>query len=327
MRYALAAGRSAEEARAEFERRLQRAFACLEDLADSGRISYYGISSNTLAAPEEIPDALHLDRILALAGPRFRAIQFPANLVENDFRFSRLSGGGNLCDQARAAKLWTLSNRPLNAMMAGRGLVRLARMAQPPPDDGASTVAEFQRLASRLEEVEAETLRIFGERHFRFDERTPSPADIVRHYRHAFSNKDSFRRNRIPLTEEIQRTVNHLRTVAEREEERYAVESLVRLSNAVFGIWEKFADMRYHHRMLYLEQALSGSSPALQDHPLARQAVLFLLCRPEPATVLAGMRSTAYVRQLHEIYAGTLPASEEALPIVTAAEQALEEMP
>lgn len=314
------------DAHTEFHRRLRRAFACLETLVESGQIAAYGISSNTFAAPSEQYTATNLGRILEYAPPHFRVVQFPANLAENDFRYSRLAGGGILAEVAEKAGLWTLANRPLNAMLPGRSLLRLARIPNPPPDEGASAIAEFNRMADRLVEAEEQVTRIFAPRHFIFDDRTPAPSSLVYHYKNAFTHRESFRENRVALTREVQRTINYLRALAQHEDEKFAIESLVRLTNGVFGLWERYVDMRYHYRLSHLEDALAASSPGLAGQPLAVQALLFLLAAATPTTVLVGMRQPAYVRQLHQIYGLPVPPASDLLRIITASETAFDEI-
>ena len=313
-------------AHTEYHRRLARAFDCLENLVAKGHIGAYGISSNTFAAPREQYTATGLGRVLKYAPPNFRAIQFPANLAENEFRYSRLAGGGVLSEVADRAGLWTLANRPLNAMLPGRSLLRLARIPNPPPDEGASAIAEFNRMADLLVEAEKQVTRIFAARHFFFDDRTPAPSSLVYHYKNAFTHRESFRENRLALTREVQRTINYLRALAETQEEEFAIESLVRLTNGVFSLWERYVDMRYHYRLAHLEHALGASCPALADQPLALQALLFLLGAPVPGTVLVGMRQPAYVRQLHGVYEKSLPPASDLLRIVAAAETAFDEL-
>ena len=140
------------------------------------------------------------------------------------------------------------------------------------------------------------------------------------------THKESFQAGRSELSREIQRTINYLRAKAQSQEERFAIESLVRLSNGVFALWEKYVQMRYHFRMAHLEESLARSCPALEHQPLARQAILFLLGMPVPGTVLAGMRQLSYVRQLHEVYGQELPAPGELMAIVAAAEIAFDEV-
>lgn len=325
LRRAEADGLPLETARANMDDRLERAFTCLEELRADGRIGAYGISSGTLAAPiDSACTALSLERVLELATPGFRAIQFPANLLETDFRYSRLSGGGVLADLAGRAGLWTISNRPLNAMPPNRSLVRLARAPNPPPDEGASTVAEFNRMIDRLTEAEDRILEIFGPRYFVFDQRTPAPSSLVQNYRNTFSHKESFRENRGRLGRDIQRTINYLQAIASTTHERYAIESLVRLSNGIFALWERYVDMRYHFRLASLEEALGAASQRLRGRPLAVQALLWLLARPVPATALVGMRRMSYVRQLCQVYGAELPPAAELMPAMAAAEATLD---
>lgn len=109
--------------RDEFYRRVRAAFAWLEGEVAGGRIGCYGVSSNTVAHPDDDPEATSLARFLDAArdaggaGHHFRVLQLPLNLMEGE--------GRAVAAAARDAGLGVLANRPLNAIR-GRGLVRLA---------------------------------------------------------------------------------------------------------------------------------------------------------------------------------------------------------
>lgn len=326
LKAALRDGATPAAAHLEYERRLRAALEHLEREAERGRISYYGISSNVFAASADAPVVTRLDRILEFAPARFKAIQFPANLLEADFRFSRSSSGGNLADLAARAGLWTVGNRPLNANWSNRGLVRLARLVEAPPDDGLSTVAEFNRMMARVHEMEAETLRVFAPRHFHFDERTPAPSALIEPYRDAYLHHETFRPALPAAMRALQRTINGLYSLAVSDPERYVIEGLTRLTNAALALWERYIDVGYHQRMAGLEQALEAADPALAAQPLALQALQFLLCRPVPATALVGMRRRAYVRQCIRVFEQPPPPPGAALRLVQAAEAALERL-
>ncbi|HZF12768.1 MAG TPA: aldo/keto reductase [Thermoanaerobaculia bacterium] len=72
----------AEIARPEFAARLTAAFAELEAAAGRGEIGLYGVATwHGLRVPLHDPGHLSLARLVALAGPRFRAIELPLNLA------------------------------------------------------------------------------------------------------------------------------------------------------------------------------------------------------------------------------------------------------
>ena len=116
----------------EYYRRIKDAFIKLEEEVKHGRISYYGISSNTFGEKETKSNFTSLEKILNIAieiseDNHFAVVQFPMNLFEN--------GGMNNLNQHNGTKtflkfagennLGVLVNRPLNAISKNK-LIRLA---------------------------------------------------------------------------------------------------------------------------------------------------------------------------------------------------------
>ncbi|MDP2363538.1 MAG: aldo/keto reductase, partial [Ignavibacteria bacterium] len=116
----------------EYYRRIKDAFIHLEEEVKRGRISYYGISSNTFAEKETKQNFTSLEKVIAIANEisesnHFAVVQFPMNLIEN--------GGMNNLNQQNQTKtflqlagennLGVLVNRPLNAISKNK-LIRLA---------------------------------------------------------------------------------------------------------------------------------------------------------------------------------------------------------
>ncbi len=130
--------------RGEFYRRVRAAFTFLEEAVARDEIGCYGVSSNTLVAAADDPEATSASYFLKAAeeaGDRdhhLRVLQFPMNLFE--------SGGALLVntgperartplEAATAAGLAVLINRPLNAIVANR-LIRLADCGTDPGGGG-----------------------------------------------------------------------------------------------------------------------------------------------------------------------------------------------
>lgn len=116
----------------EYYRRIKDAFNYLEEEVKRGRISYYGISSNTFAEKESKQNFTSLEKAISIANEisdqnHFAVVQFPMNLIEN--------GGMNILNQHNQTKtflqianennLGVLVNRPLNAISKNK-LIRLA---------------------------------------------------------------------------------------------------------------------------------------------------------------------------------------------------------
>ena len=151
--------RPLEERRVEFYERVTRAFESLELEVRSGRIGWYGVSSNTLAQAEDRPEATSLVRFLECAeraagsgAHHFSVAQLPFNLLEPAAALKRVSGGARgrtVLEVAAEAGIGVLCNRPLNAL-GGGGLTRLADFQLAPP--GQRT----DRLAHAVARLEAE---------------------------------------------------------------------------------------------------------------------------------------------------------------------------
>lgn len=151
-------GTDLDATRAEFYRRLQEAFACLEERVRMGEIGAYGVSSNSAVLPPGDPEATSVRRMLqaaVAAGGRkhhFKVLQIPMNLFESGGALQRNTGpedGETALEAAAATGLTVLINRPLNAFVDGR-LVRVADVPLPPP--GPPLEATRASLAALLEE-------------------------------------------------------------------------------------------------------------------------------------------------------------------------------
>ncbi len=124
-------GASLPDARAEYYRRLSLAFEHLELETFRGRISCYGVSSNTFPLPADDPEFTSLEKIREIAESvssthHFRVVQFPLNLFESGAVTEiNQSGGKTVLEFAAEKDLTVLTNRPLNPII-GRRLIRLA---------------------------------------------------------------------------------------------------------------------------------------------------------------------------------------------------------
>ncbi|MDH5669488.1 MAG: aldo/keto reductase, partial [Nitrospira sp.] len=153
-----------------FYERLTQAFTYFESQVAAGRLQYYGVSSNTVAAPTDEGDttslAAMLDAAQTAAGltgadtHHFRVIQFPMNLFEAGGAFTSNTGPSHrqtVLEYAQQAGVAALVNRPLNAMpTAHDGMLRLA---DHPGEDPHIHVA---RQLDTVETIEQEYHRLFS---------------------------------------------------------------------------------------------------------------------------------------------------------------------
>lgn len=113
----------------EYYARIKKAFEFLEEAVRQGRISCYGISSNTFPFPTSQPNTTNLNRCLRLAAEvssshHFSIIQFPFNLFERDASLLH-HDGESILTIARNNGITTIANRPFNCNN-GERTVRLA---------------------------------------------------------------------------------------------------------------------------------------------------------------------------------------------------------
>ncbi len=147
-----------EQRRDAFYAHLERAFEDLEGHVAAGRITAYGVSSNTFVVSPGRDDATSLSRMLAIAervgGPNhhFAVAQAPMNLLEIGAAVIRNNGADlerTFLQQARQGGVTVLVNRPLNALRAG-SLIRLADF------DTRGSGVRPARLLNRAKKLEAE---------------------------------------------------------------------------------------------------------------------------------------------------------------------------
>jgi len=150
-----------EEVREKFYQRVREAFAFFESQVALGRIRWYGVSSNTVAAEADAADATSLSRFLAAAEAaaasqgqsrhHFAVLQCPMNLFEAGPLWTRNTGRNRqdtVLSLARNNKLAVLVNRPLNAMTDPKGgMLRLADLSlEGPPVDLETQVKTVEQL-------------------------------------------------------------------------------------------------------------------------------------------------------------------------------------
>lgn len=154
-------GLDPEVARAEYDRRVQRAFMFLEGEVERGRIAWYGISSNTFVRPATAYDHTSLESCIRIAeaiapNHHFAVIQFPGNLLEPGFaRVKNSPDGKTLIELAREHGFGTLVNRPLNAIVDDE----LIRLADFPHADEPAAERDIERAISEIEGLEDEFRR------------------------------------------------------------------------------------------------------------------------------------------------------------------------
>jgi aryl-alcohol dehydrogenase-like predicted oxidoreductase len=288
-----------EADRREYERRLQDAFRYLETEVAAGRISAYGISSNTFPAPAGDTAFTSLTRGIELAAAlrpdhHFQVVQFPGNLYESEFALlPNQPDGSTVLQTAARHDLGVLINRPLNAFYNNR----LIRLADVPP--GRSVDASM--IQDRIADVRAA-------------EQSVQTGDLLEPHLQAHVR---------PLLIIGDLVATNLPGINGREQwhdvvNRYILPRVERVLHLVahgahpgLGQWQQTYEaavqqlltvLEHHYRQLGQERArqLNAAVDAVLDEAhrrlsLSQKAITLLRSLPGVDVVLVGMRQEAYV--------------------------------
>ncbi|MCC7103517.1 MAG: aldo/keto reductase [Chloroflexi bacterium] len=279
-----------EPTRDAFYDRLWRAFAYLDQAVGEGRISAYGVSSNTCVVPGEQYDATSVTRMVQASDGRMAVLQLPYNLFEAGALLQPNTPDGSALESAQRHGLGVLANRPLNAFARGR----LVRLADEPRDDEPGSDRALRSLVEQVREQEAllgrwasgaqppATATIFDDR---WDEtkalETWDPlvrGEIVPEARRGLGDvlRAAGPRPSPEIEREVGRYQQRLHALFERLQERAQLRD-PRVSAQIRAALERFVP------------------PALLHESLSRLALDFVVSTPGVTSALNGMRHLAYV--------------------------------
>ncbi|MDP3091006.1 MAG: aldo/keto reductase [Nitrospira sp.] len=297
--------------REAFYDRLQRAFVYFETQVAAGRLQYYGVSSNTVTASADHPEATSLSRMLDAASAaarevnqsahHFRWLQCPMNLFESGALLTANTGAGGVqtvLDLARREGVAVLVNRPLNAMPGqGGGILRLADF---PLEDQP---VDFARQRERVAALEEEYRRTIAPSVPQSGQGT-APAeffnwahelDRVRPQLQGLEHWEQIEHQMIaPHVNQVMQALSRTLTAAEQWEawrDRYVPELLTLLRGL-----RREATERSRRRTAAVASALDAALPqGRRSESLSRKALWVLTSTPGVTSVLNGMRTPAYV--------------------------------
>lgn len=299
--------------RAEFYNRLEQAFTYFESQVAAGRLQYYGVSSNTVTAPAESPEATSLASMVEAAQAaatsaglethHFRALQLPMNLFESGAALTANTGAAGrqtVLEYAQQAGVAVLVNRPLNAMPAPQsGIVRLADL---PLEDAPIDVARQLDAVGTLEQEYRDSIAPAMQQ----AKQGTTPDEFfnwsqelqrVRPQIQGLEHWEQLERQMIApqVNQAIQTLSRHLTgEPSERWEawrERYVPELLALLHGM-----RREATERSRARTTAIAHALDPLLPdARRQSTLSRKALWILAWTPGVTCVLNGMRTPHYV--------------------------------
>lgn len=274
----------------EYYQRLAKAFEFLEEQVKKGRISSYGVSSNTFAAKPDAADYTDLSRVFQAAqkanpNPHFSAVQFPMNMLELGGLEKAHPAAPSFIEVAQELGLTTLANRPLNAFSSEGQLVRLAVYKQADEFDSKKAQAQWDKV---YEIMQAQyNLRAQDEEEAPSFENVP----LIKQLKDIWMTLPSpdavdqvFQGHLFPFVAQL--WGGHL--TPEQSTPFYELYDLAQEASRL--------QMNIRARTFQKQAQDSGLLPAEEDQELAQQAVDFILDKSVDH-VLLGMRDVNYVKQ------------------------------
>jgi len=290
----------------EYYRRIKNAFIHLESEVKRGRISYYGISSNTFAEKESKQNFSSLEKVIAIANEiseqnHFAVVQFPMNLIEN--------GGMNILNQQKQTKtflqlagennLGVLVNRPLNAINKNK-LIRLADyLVTEDRDDNEifNLIDDLNKQESNLIEKYINYMGLSASEKKNVTDCISLSAILKSNYRR-FDSPGNF--NEIKSTYLIPRANFAINEIGksypndenvERALRNFAVTTNI-LLDSIFSILAKNKNLDNEIFHKAIDKFANNEQQKLS---LSQKAILLINSVPEVTTTLVGMKSPNYV--------------------------------
>ncbi len=289
---------SQEKSIAEYYDRIERAFAFLESKRKLGIIRYYGISSNTFPISHSSYTYTSLNRVYTIAekvresekldSSGFRVIQFPANLYETGFITEKNNHGLSIAEFASKNNLFTLVNRPLNAMKKKGGMDRLAIYEGKDLQLMNSILSEFYSKLKDFQEKMFTSLGIENE-DFTF-------VSVIESYKDKFGTVEHYKQ---ALNYSIIPQLKKLLARAERlDKSKEFYEAYMDLLNEGIVKLGDYLDAKFSTKMQPLLERLRQVDSSLSNKTLSQASVLVLLSFKGINSVLVGMRRENYVRDM-----------------------------
>lgn len=280
----------------EYYHRLRKAFEYLELEVQQGRIRGYGVSSNAFVMGKENPSFTSAEILLDFAKHAgfirkrksgFQAIQFPFNLFEAQALVEPHAEGLPLFEYAQAHGIEVFTNRPFHSVLGHR----LLKLTHYPEHLGLNTLEELQTAFSSLMQLEAA---------YPASQLIPPEQILWGHLLH---------RNRSQI-----RDLESWKQILTHRIEPSLKIRLQKLQDSEHLPWATEYEFRTHELFIALTQFLEAQSsklihkiskhidnycPELSDSlSLNQKLVKLYLALGYPQTVLVGMRTPAYVKDL-----------------------------
>lgn len=307
-----------EVLRKEYYSRIKKAFAYLEEEVKAGRISYYGISSNTFVKNFDDPVFTSLKECVDAANEisednNFYVIELPLNLYEKGAVENKNQVGEsyNVLEYAYESELGVLVNRPLNAI----GVTGLTRLADFPVNDEYAKLDENQIIAeiNLLDLMEDEFLKEYLD----ILNLTEKNKEAVTYFLKAgkllkenwknFGTIESFndikKQYLIPRINFALTTLVTSPNLTDEMKEKLdkiarQVNKLVGIMDSIYGLMANVNQKELHLQLNTLVEP--GEADKFKELSLSQKAILFINSLKEVSCTLVGMRQQKYVDDVLE---------------------------
>ena len=324
-----------DELRHEYYKRIKKAFAYLEEEVKAGRISYYGVSSNSFVKPSEDPVFTSLKNCVDAANEisednNFYVIELPLNLFEKGALTNKNQVGDsfNVLEYAYESELGVLVNRPLNAL-GENGLTRLADF---PVNKEHSSLDENQIIAeiNLLDLMEEEFLRDYMDILNLSEENNKAvnyflkAGQLLKENWKSFGSIESF--NDVKKQFLIPRVNFALTTLVTSpnltDEMKDKLDKIARQTNKLMSIMDSIyglmANVNLKDLHVKLNTTVDGAeADSFKELTLSQKAILFINSLKDVSCTLVGMRQNKYVDDvIGALKQGVLTDGAEKLKII-----------
>jgi aryl-alcohol dehydrogenase-like predicted oxidoreductase len=302
-----------DELRHEYYIRIKKAFAYLEEEVKAGRISYYGISSNSFVKSSEDPVFTSLKSCVDAANEiseenNFYVIELPLNLYEKGALINKNQVGDsfNVLEYAYESELGVLVNRPLNAL-GEKGLNRLADF---PVNDELAKLDETQIIAeiNLLDLMEEEFTRDYLD----ILDLTKENKEAVSYFLKAgqllkenwksFGSIESFndikKQFLIPRVNFAISTLTTSPNLTDEMKDKLdkiarQINKLMSIIDSLYGLLSNIGSKDLHVKLNTTVEPAEADN--FKDLSLSQKAILFVNSLKEVSCTLVGMRQQKYV--------------------------------
>jgi aryl-alcohol dehydrogenase-like predicted oxidoreductase len=301
----------AEEKTTEYYNRIKKAFLYLEKEVQRGRISWYGISSNTFVEENSHPGFTSLEKVLEITGEKekfnhFAVIQFPVNLLEKGGikNINQAKNHTTLLKLASENNLGVMINRPLNAI-SNEKLVRLA-------DYEIKTERSKDEIAAMVRDLAVQesfiTSEFVDKSDFSSSEKKSlydclSLASILTNNYQSFESPNHFEEiKNYYIIPRADYAISQLVDRKTKDEELIkAVKKYAFAINSVLGSIDGYLAKKHNDRNAELHEKLNTYLfEEQQKLTLSGKAVLMINSLPEVSSTLIGMRKVKFVKDMLE---------------------------